>query len=126
MRFAHDHQETVAGGGSCGIMVRARSSLTRKFLLICLFLPFFIGQVVRAYGWLIILGKEGLLNSFFASFGLPAVDLIYNYPAVLLGLVQYMLPFSVLLIAPAITAIGEDYELASELRDKIKQLESGD
>jgi putative spermidine/putrescine transport system permease protein len=40
--------------------------------------------------------------------------LIYNFPAVLIGLVQYMLPFSVLLIAPAITAIGEDYELASE------------
>jgi putative spermidine/putrescine transport system permease protein len=96
------------------IMIRAKSSSTRKFLLICLFLPFFIGQVVRAYGWLIILGKEGLLNSFLTSLGLPAVDLIYNYPAVLLGLVQYMLPFAVLLIAPAVTAISEDFELASE------------
>lgn len=96
------------------VMVRAKSSAARKFLLICLFLPFFIGQVVRAYGWLIILGKEGLLNTFLAALGLPSVDLIYNYPAVLLGLVQYMLPFAVLLIAPAITAISEDFELASE------------
>jgi putative spermidine/putrescine transport system permease protein len=96
------------------VMVRAKSTFTRKFLLICLFLPFFIGQVVRAYGWLIILGKEGLLNAFLTSLGLPQVDLIYNYPAVLLGLVQYMLPFAVLLIAPAITAISEDVELASE------------
>ncbi len=96
------------------VMVRARSSSTRKFLLISLFLPFFIGQVVRAYGWLIILGKEGLLNTLLASLGLPPVKLIYNYPAVVLGLVQYMLPFAVLLIAPAITAIGEDIELASE------------
>jgi putative spermidine/putrescine transport system permease protein len=96
------------------VMVRANSSSTRKFLLICLFLPFFIGQVVRAYGWLIILGKEGLLNTFITSLGLPPVDLIYNYPAVLLGLVQYMLPFGVLLIAPAVTAISEDFELASE------------
>ena len=96
------------------LMVRATSSFTRKFLLISLFLPFFIGQVVRAYGWLIILGKEGLLNTFITSLGLPRVDLIYNYPAVLIGLVQYMLPFAVLLIAPAITAISEDFELASE------------
>ena len=96
------------------VMVRAKSAFTRKFLLICLFLPFFIGQVVRAYGWLIILGKEGLLNTFLTSLGLPLVDLIYNYPAVLLGLVQYMLPFAVLLISPAITAISEDFELASE------------
>ena len=96
------------------VMVRAKSSSTRKFLLICLFLPFFIGQVVRAYGWLIILGREGLLNTFLTSLGLPPADLIYNYPAVLLGLVQYMLPFAVLLIAPAITAVSEDFELASE------------
>jgi putative spermidine/putrescine transport system permease protein len=96
------------------LMVRARSALTRKFLLISLFLPFFIGQVVRAYGWLIILGKEGLLNTLAASLGLPQIDLIYNFPAVILGLVQYMLPFAVLLMAPAITAIGEEVELASE------------
>jgi putative spermidine/putrescine transport system permease protein len=96
------------------VMVRTRSSFTRKFLLISLFLPFFIGQVVRAYGWLIILGKEGLLNTVITSLGLPSVKLIYNYPAVLLGLVQYMLPFAVLLLAPAVTSISEDIELASE------------
>ncbi|TIP97110.1 MAG: ABC transporter permease, partial [Mesorhizobium sp.] len=39
------------------LMVRTRSPGLRKFLLIALFLPFFIGQVVRAYGWLIILGN---------------------------------------------------------------------
>ncbi len=96
------------------LMVRAKSASTRKFLLISLFLPFFIGQVVRAYGWLIILGKQGWLNTLITSLGFPPVDLIYNFPAVLLGLVQYMLPFAVLLLAPAITAISEEVELASE------------
>jgi putative spermidine/putrescine transport system permease protein len=96
------------------LMVRAKSAFTRKFLLISLFLPFFIGQVVRAYGWLIILGKEGLLNMLATSLGFPRINMIYNFPAVILGLVQYMLPFAVLLIAPAITAISEDVELASE------------
>jgi putative spermidine/putrescine transport system permease protein len=96
------------------VMVRAKSAGTRKFLLISLFMPFFIGQVVRAYGWLIILGQEGLINSLAASLGLPRMNLIYNFPAVILGLVQYMLPFAVLLLAPAITAISEDVELASE------------
>ena len=45
------------------LMVRTPSSALRKLLLIALFLPFFIGQVVRAYGWLIILGNQGLLNA---------------------------------------------------------------
>ena len=96
------------------VMVRTPSSFLRKFLLISLFLPFFIGQVVRAYGWLIILGQEGILNSTLNALGFANVDLIYNYWAVILGLVQYMLPFGVLLLAPAITAIPEEIELASE------------
>ncbi|MCG8354923.1 MAG: ABC transporter permease [Kiloniellales bacterium] len=96
------------------VMVRTPSRLTRKLLLVSLFLPFFIGQVVRAYGWLIILGKQGLVNQGFALLGLGPFDLIYNYQAVLLGLVQYMLPFAVLMLAPSLTAIPEEVELASD------------
>jgi putative spermidine/putrescine transport system permease protein len=96
------------------VMVRTASAWTRKVLLVSLFLPFFIGQVVRAYGWLIILGKEGLLNTLLGGVGLGPFKLIYNYPSVLFGLVQYLLPFAVLLIAPAVTAIDEEIELASE------------
>ena len=44
-------------------MVRTPRPAVRKLLLVALFLPFFIGQVVRAYGWLIVLGKQGLLNA---------------------------------------------------------------
>ena len=94
-------------------MVRTASAGWRKVLLISLFLPFFLGQVVRAYGWLIVLGKQGLLNSALAGLGLPAVEILYTYPGVLLGLVQYMLPFAVLLLAPAMTAIPEEIELAA-------------
>ncbi len=96
------------------VLVRTQSSLLRKCLLVALFLPFFIGQVVRAYGWLIILGKEGIVNSLLNSLGFESLDLIYNYPAVLFGLVQYMIPFAVLLIVPAVAAISEDIELAAE------------
>jgi putative spermidine/putrescine transport system permease protein len=95
------------------LMVRTASARLRKLLLIGLFLPFFLGQVIRAYGWLIVLGKQGLLNAGLTGLGLPEAALIYTYPGVLIGLVQYMLPFAVLLLAPAFTAIPEELELAS-------------
>jgi putative spermidine/putrescine transport system permease protein len=95
-------------------MVRTRSSVLRKALLISLFLPFFIGQVVRAYGWLIILGNQGLVNEALGLVGIAPQRLLYNYPAVLFGLVQYMLPFAVLMLAPALTAIPEEIEAAAE------------
>lgn len=95
------------------LMVRTERPAVRKLLLISLFLPFFLGQVIRAYGWLIILGKQGLLNAGLAALGLPSVALIYTFPGVLIGLVQYMLPFAILLLAPAFTAVPAELELAS-------------
>lgn len=95
------------------VMVRTQNSFLRKFLLIALFLPFFIGQVVRAYGWLIILGSQGIVNDALGLVGVEPIRLLFNYPAVLFGLVQYMLPFGVLMLAPAMTAIPEEVEAAA-------------
>lgn len=94
-------------------MVRTTSSFMRKFLLFNLFLPFFLGQVVRAYGWLIILGQQGLMNNTLAQIGIGPVSVLYTNTAVTIGLIQYMLPFGVLMLAPALTAIDEDIEAAS-------------
>lgn len=96
------------------VMVRTRSAFLRKFLLIALFLPFFIGQVVRAYGWLIILGSQGIANELLGLVGIGPFRLLFNYYAVLFGLVQYMLPFAVLMLAPALTAIPEETEAAAQ------------
>lgn len=95
------------------VMVRTPHSWLRKLLLFSLFLPFFIGQVVRAYGWLIVLGQDGMINNALIALGLAPVRLLYHFPAVVAGLTQYMLPFAVLLISPAIVAIDEDLETAS-------------
>ncbi|MCM2505057.1 ABC transporter permease [Aureimonas altamirensis] len=95
------------------LMVRTPSPALRKILLIALFLPFFIGQVVRAYGWLIILGNQGIVNEVMGLVGVPPMRLLYNYPAVIFGLVQYMLPFAVLMLSPALTAIPEEVEAAA-------------
>ena len=54
------------------------------------------------------------MNSLLAGLGLPTGNFLYNYPAVLFGLVQYMLPFAVLLLVPAITSIASEVEMASE------------
>ena len=96
------------------VMARTRSAAARKALLICLFLPFFIGQVVRAYGWLIILGNDGIINQVTGLIGLDPHRFLFNFPAVVFGLVQYMLPFAVLMLAPALTAIPEEVETAAK------------
>lgn len=95
------------------VLVRTRSPLLRKALLVTLFLPFFIGQVVRAYGLLIILGTSGAVNGTLGLVGVEPIRLLFNFPAVVFGEVQFMLPFAVLMLAPALTAIPEETETAA-------------
>jgi putative spermidine/putrescine transport system permease protein len=40
--------------------------------------------------------------------------MLFQYPTVLFGLAQYMLPFAVLMLAPALAAIPEEVERAAE------------
>ena len=95
------------------ILVRTPSALVRKTLLVVLFLPFFIGQVVRAYGLLIILGTNGMVNQGLGLVGVEPIRLLFNFSAVVFGEVQYMLPFAVLMLAPALTAIPQETETAA-------------
>ncbi|MCR4266537.1 ABC transporter permease [Nitratireductor sp. ZSWI3] len=95
------------------VMVRTPSAAIRKALLVALFLPFFIGQVVRAYGILIVLGTSGAVNDVLGFVGIGPFRLLFNFPAVVFGLVQYMLPFAVLMLAPALTAIPREIETAA-------------
>lgn len=94
-------------------LTRTPNRRLRRVLLVGLFLPFFVGQVVRAYGWLVILGYEGIVNKALAVFGLGPYRLLFSYPTVLFGLVQYMLPFAVLMLMPALAAIPEEIERAA-------------
>ncbi|MBZ9726319.1 ABC transporter permease [Mesorhizobium sp. CO1-1-11] len=96
------------------VMVRTKSALLRRILLFCLFVPFFIGSVVRAYSWIIVLGRYGLANEMIEFVGLEPIKMLYTPFAVVVGLTQYMLPFSVLMIAPALTSIPEEIEMAAE------------
>jgi putative spermidine/putrescine transport system permease protein len=94
-------------------MTRTRRPGLRRLLLIGLFLPFFIGQVVRAYGWLILLGQQGMVNQALGAAGLGPYRLLFEYPTVIFGLVQYMLPFAALMLAPALAAVPEEVERAA-------------
>ncbi len=95
------------------VLIRTRSGLFRRILLVGLFVPFFVGQVVRAYGWLILLGQQGLVNQLLGTFGFGPYRLLFSFPTVVFGLVQYMLPFAVLMLAPALATIPEELELAA-------------
>jgi len=70
----------------------------RNAFIIGLMVPFWTSALVAFYSWMVILGKEGLLNSALLRFGFISAPLgiLYTPFSVLLGLVYFYLPFTVL------------------------------
>ena len=90
--------------------------LRSRWLGFCLFLlitPLMVSSVIRIFGWLVILGRQGLVNTALGAVGFARVDLLYNEPAVVVGLTELLLPFMVLPLMTAIETIPRSVEEAA-------------
>jgi ABC-type spermidine/putrescine transport system permease subunit I len=67
------------------------------FGFICLLLPFWTSVLVRTYAWMILLGRNGIVNR--ALMGLGIIDepipLLHNANGVVVGMVHVLLPYMV-------------------------------
>ena len=69
----------------------------RPLAISAVLVPLLINVVVRSLGIELLLAPDGLINSLLAMLGLPrANNMLYNYGAIAVGLVQVFLPFMVL------------------------------
>jgi len=67
-------------------------------ILVCVIVPYFTSIVVRTYSWMVILGRNGLINQVLLGAGVidEPVSLMYNRTGVLIGMVYVLLPYLVL------------------------------
>lgn len=95
-------------------LARTKSKI-KNFLLIATVFPFLVSAVVRAYGWMVVLGQNGLLNQFLQAVGLidKPLEIMYTYKAVLIGVVHLLLPYMILSITSVIQSIDENIEYAA-------------
>ena len=81
--------------------------------LFLLVMPLMVSTVIRVFGWIVILGRNGLVNDALALLGLGEVRLLYTETAVVIGLVNIFMPFMVLPIMAAIERIPPNLEEAA-------------
>ncbi|MCC5970488.1 MAG: ABC transporter permease [Pararhodobacter sp.] len=93
----------------------ARYKGNRNFLLLLIIFPWLVSIVVRSYGWMVILGPRGLINSFITWTGLVErpLRLMYNDFGVILGLVHVLCPFMIIAILSVLMQIPRSLEEAS-------------
>ena len=94
----------VVGYPLAYIYMVAPAALQRVLMLVIV-LPLLTSAVVRTFAWVVILGRQGIVNTMLTALGLvdTPVRLLYTPWAVVVALAQIQLP---LMVLPVITALG--------------------
>jgi len=94
-------------------LARARGAAF-TLILVCIVLPYFTSIIVRTYAWMVLLGRNGLINQGLAALGLPPADLLYNRAGVIIGMTYVLLPYMVLTLYAAMKAVDPRLMQAAE------------
>ncbi|CAN5352051.1 ABC transporter permease [soil metagenome] len=89
---------TAALGMLLALSVWRAAPRWRGLMVIAILAPLLVSIVARTYGWIVVLGDKGVLNTLLVGVGLldEPVKIMYTPAAVLIGLVHVFLPFMVL------------------------------
>lgn len=80
-------------------------------LLVLVVVPYFTSALVRTYAWMVLLGREGLVNRLLINLGVVRhpLQLLYQEVGVLIGLVYIFVPFMVLVLFSVMRGIDPGY-----------------
>jgi putative spermidine/putrescine transport system permease protein len=96
--------------------VLARTQSRFKHILIMLVvLPLFVGNAVRAAGWMVLFGSRGLMSVSLQELGLTQgpTEIMFTSEAVIIGIIAVNLPFMVLTLQSVIEGIDRAVEEAA-------------
>jgi putative spermidine/putrescine transport system permease protein len=100
------------------LLTSLRSPFARRCLTVTILLPLILNLLVQAYGWILLLGPSGVLNSTLRGLGIieRPIFLLFNETGVLLGLIQTSLPLAVFPIVSSVRGLSQEHlEAASSL-----------
>jgi putative spermidine/putrescine transport system permease protein len=97
-------------------LVRTQNAILKSTLLVIVVTPLFLGEVVRTYSWIIVLGNNGFINSVLMNFGIvkQPVQFMFTTFGVVVALVHVTMPVMVIMLAAGLSHIDRDYQKAAE------------
>ena len=96
------------------VLARTQSRF-KNLLVMAIVLPLFVGNAVRAAGWMTAFGSRGALNASLMGMGVidRPLEIMYTENAVLIGIIAVNLPFMVLTLQSVIEGIPRNVEEAA-------------
>lgn len=91
--------------------------LRRALILALVFIPYWVDIIVRSFSWLIVLGDHGLVNASLRTLGIihAPLELLYNTFAVLVAMVQILLPLTIVMLFGAMLRIDRTLIAAARI-----------
>lgn len=95
-------------------MVHAASSSYRRMLFLLL-VSFWISVLVRTFAWLMLLGRNGVVNNALEAIGIISEPIAFmrNEVGVLIGMVHFMVPYAVLPLLASMQSVDNRVIAAS-------------
>ncbi len=81
----------------------------KGFLTMLLLLPFWVSELVRVYGWMILLRESGVINHFLLKAGLlkQPIEMLYNDVTMIMGLVYTCMLFMVIPLISVLDSLDD-------------------
>jgi putative spermidine/putrescine transport system permease protein len=95
----------LALGFPLALAIARAAPRLKAVLIVLVVVPLFVGNAVRAAGWMVAFGQKGVINALFEAAGLAPVTIMYTPWAVLVGIVSVNLPFVTLTVESVIEGI---------------------
>lgn len=96
------------------VLARTQSRF-KNLMIIGIVVPLFVGNAVRAAGWMTLLGSKGFMSVSLMKLGLTdgPTEIMFSETAVVLGIIAVNLPYMVLTLQSVIEGIARNLEEAA-------------
>jgi putative spermidine/putrescine transport system permease protein len=97
----------LAAGFAAALVVARSPDPVRRLLIVAAVFPLLTGTVVRAFAFMVILGRNGIVNDLLVRLGLigEPLPLLYSQGAVIAGLVYLFTPLMILSLVGVLEGI---------------------
>ena len=99
------------------------------FLTLLLLLPFWVSELVRVYGWMILLRESGVINHFLLKLGLldQPIEMLYNDATMVMGLVYTSMLFMVVPLVSVLESLDDSlieaaYDLGGDMWSILRKI----
>jgi len=89
-----------------------------SFMTLLLLIPIWVGELVTIYGWMILLGDNGVINNFLISIGVISspIEMLYTDFSMTIGLVYMSMLFMIIPMISTLDSLDDSIiEAASDL-----------